>query len=74
MPKSKVAWFCVAQWQDFTPPLTNKAPKFDIRVDFWGLALSSANKINGLMVHSCPNLRSLGVARRYKNTFDMMVL
>ena len=22
MPKSKVAWFCAALWQDFTPPLT----------------------------------------------------
>jgi transposase len=44
-----------------------------LRVDFWGLALSGANIINGLMVHSCPNLRSLVVARRYKNTFDMKV-
>jgi hypothetical protein len=22
MPKPKVAWFCAALWQDFTPPLT----------------------------------------------------
>jgi hypothetical protein len=44
-----------------------------LRVDFWGLALSGANKINGLMVPSCPNLRSLVVARRYKNTSDMKV-
>jgi hypothetical protein len=42
-----------------------------LRVDFWGLALSGANKINGLMVPTCPNIRSLVVARQSKNTHDM---
>jgi hypothetical protein len=44
-----------------------------LRVDFWGLALSGANKINGLMVPSCLNPRSPVVARQSKNTFDMKV-
>jgi len=44
-----------------------------LRVDFWGLALSGANKINGLMVPSCLNPRSTVVARHSKNTFDMKV-
>jgi uncharacterized membrane protein YraQ (UPF0718 family) len=45
-----------------------------LRVDFWGLALSGANKINGLMVPTCPNIRSLVVARKSKNIFDMKAL
>jgi hypothetical protein len=44
-----------------------------LRVDFWGLALSGANKINGLMVPLCPNPRSLVVARQSKNTSDLKV-
>jgi hypothetical protein len=54
--------------------LAGRGPQVrQLRVDFWGLALSGANKINVLMVPSRPNPRSLVVARQSKNTFDMKV-
>ena len=67
-------------WQHKTMNVLNCLPKLSqptqvrqLRVDFWGLALSGANKINGLMVPSCLNPRSPVVARQSKNTFDMKV-